>query len=497
MATSTYDLLVLGDDFPGVVAATLCAARGMRVLLATTRDDPESYKVGPYKLPTRPLVFTGMASPAIRRVMTELNFVHLLKRRLRDNAPAFQFVGPDARIDVTGDDDQLAAELARELSGTDGDAAMASSIAARYVSELIEPVLGQAIAFPPTKFWDRREVGRNEEPLEEAGRDVASKTAHSVLARALCDVPAALASHWDPRELTPIARARAFDLWRRGTAILPGGRRALRDIFMDKFASHSGEVRQVVAEELVTGWNKVTGVRLRDREEVGADHVIAAMPAADLVKLLPKTPKKLGELAEALVPTAYRYTLNLVMAEEGVPEGIGATVLVVHDPNEPLIGDNAFAIHVGPPDDEARVTVTVEAVCPAPGPGTSLDDEFANLRIRLRERLEDIMPFSREHVLVAHSPNETADPEGIRAKADLTDPIAPTPAWHSELPPQLGVAAAPYQIGLKRLTCASSQILPGLGFEGELAVGWCAALLACSASKKKDYLRDEVISGAR
>jgi hypothetical protein len=36
--------------------------------------------------------------------------------------------------------------------------------------------------------------------------------------------------------------------------------------------------------------------------------------------------------------------------------------------------------------------------------------------------------------------------------------------------------------------------MPGLGLEGELEVGWCAALIACSGSKKKDYLKDEVLA---
>ena len=494
MPTNTYDLIVLGDEFSGVVAATLCAARGMRVLLGTTGANPASYHVGPHRLPTRPLSFVGLTSPAIRRVIEELNFAHLLKRRLRECQPAFQFVGPNARIDVSGDDVELTFECQRDLENGDADAVLASCRTAREVSELLEPILGQAIAFPPEKFFDKREIGRCEAPLALAGEAVTVSTEGSAIARALVEAPAAVSVRADPRELSAICRARAFDLWRRGTAQLPGGYQTLREIFLDKFASHGGEVRAVAAEELSISWGKVTGVMLREREELGAEQVIAAMPLDELQELTAKVPKKMREVAEQFTPAAYRYTLNLVLSEAGIPEGIGSMVLFVNDPDEPLIGDNCIAVYIDEPDEEARVTVTAEAVCPAPGPNETLEGKFADLRIRLRERLEELMPFSSEHVLIAHSPHERTSAEGTKHKVDLIDPTPPVPAWHTQGESLLGLAVAPYHLGIKRLTLASSQVMPGLGLEGEFEVGWCAALIACSGLKKKDYLKDEVLA---
>jgi hypothetical protein len=257
-------------------------------------------------------------------------------------------------------------------------------------------------------------------------------------------------------------------------------------------------VRTVHPEELTVSWGKVTGVLLRDREELGAENVIATLPLDRLSELLAKKPpKRLAQLAAQFEPTAYRYTLNLVIAEAGIPEGIGATVLVVADPSEPMIGDNAVAVHVSDPDDEARVTVSMEALCPAPNGTGSLEDAFADLRIRLRERLEEIMPFSSEHVLLAHSPHESAAPEGTNAQVALTATVAPQPAWRIDGEALLGVAVAPYNIGLKRLIVASPQVMPGLGMEGDFEVGWCAALIASAGGKKRDYLKDEVIASQR
>src|SRR6185503_10927227 len=99
MPTNTYDVMVFGDDLAGLVAAALCARRGMRVLVAqTTASVPEKYTHGAHVLPRAPLAFVGESSPAIRRVVAELNFVQTLKRRLIALRPQVQIVLPDGRI---------------------------------------------------------------------------------------------------------------------------------------------------------------------------------------------------------------------------------------------------------------------------------------------------------------------------------------------------------------------------------------------------------------
>ena len=175
---------------------------------------------------------------------------------------------------------------------------------------------------------------------------------------------------------------------------------------------------------------------------------------------------------------------------------MSSSVLVVCDLAAPLIGDNAFAVYRDEPDDEARTVVTVEALCPAPEPGQDLEDAIADLRVGLRERLELVMPFFSEHVLLAHCPHETSPAEGAAGELILTRPYSPVPVWHSEIESYMGVSGAPYSIGIKNLTLASDQVLCGLGLEGDFAVGWCAARMACaSAGKKRDHLRDDLLVG--
>lgn len=501
MPTNHYDLIVLGDDFSGLVAATLCARRGLRVLCATTGRAATSYQLGPYKLPTEPLPLVGLSSPAVRRVLDELHFQHLLKRKLRTAHPAFQLVGPDVRIAVDQDEATLARDIERELAGSGTDpAAMVAACeeASRLVAHL-DPVFAMDIAVPPTGFWERREIGRTADRLLDEAGQWRERLATS-LARALLGLPAAFGAGSDPAAPGAVTCARAFAEWRQGVARLPGDWEALRAVFLDKFTSHNGEVRQVVPEALSTSWGKVTGIVLEGGEELGAAHLVAAMPVGELAPLCEKkVARRLVEVGEGMEPGAYRYTLNLVLDAIGVPEGMGANLLVVADPDQPLLGDNALALFADQPDAEARVLLTVQAICPAPaGGGAALDDALANLRVGVRQRLESVMPFYSEHVLCAHSPNESAPAEGLPDGGELAQLVPPRPLWRLPAEPLLGVAGLPYQVGIKQLTLGSSQILPGLGLEGEMAVGWCAAKLVCEAlGKKKDYLKDEVLTVGR
>jgi hypothetical protein len=182
-----------------------------------------------------------------------------------------------------------------------------------------------------------------------------------------------------------------------------------------------------------------------------------------------------------------------VIGEAGVPEGIAPLVFCAFDPAAPLMGDNAIALQIGEPDDQARVLVTVWANAPAPGDGENLDQILAALRPKLLARVEEIMPFSSDHLVCVHSPNLTRVDglDGVKAQA-----YAPEPLWSVDGPWSLGVAALPYDLGVKGVVAASTQVVPGLGLEGEFTAGWCAARLVCAASgKKKDYLKDEVLLG--
>jgi hypothetical protein len=181
--------------------------------------------------------------------------------------------------------------------------------------------------------------------------------------------------------------------------------------------------------------------------------------------------------------------VNVVMSGAGIPEGISPVTFVCRDPAKPLIGENAFALVLGEPDDEGKFVLSIIANAPAPAPDedTPLAVVLATLRDRLLAVVEEILPFSSDHILLSHSPNVEGTASGIEP---------PQPLWTSTLPTSLGVGALPYDVGMKATVVAGSQNLPGLGLEGAFAAGWCAARVVSGASgKRRDYLKDEVLLG--
>lgn len=500
MPSNTYELVVLGDDLAALVCATLCARRGMRTLVLGD-DRPARYQLGPHKLPVEPATWPVVPGAAGDRVLRELHAEMAMRRKLREPRIAAQLVAPDLRIDIGGD--RLPGELARELGEDAGAAWLARWDASRELARRLEPMLASDHAFPGVGFFERRELAKLAESLAQ---DAAAwwSEAQAGAGSALWTQLAALALRHPAAP--PAAIARAIDAWRAGPASLRGDGDAIRELLVEKLTTAGGELRAGRVTQLGVSWGKITSITLASGDDIGAQQVVASRPPAELAELLgKKAPKRLHELAEATTILGYRYSLNIVLDEAGLPEHMAPTVAVIADPSAEPVGDAAFSIHVGETDDTGRVIVSVATALALPAgdrpDAEQLAPRCAALRASLWKRLGDVMPFFERHLVLAHSPFEATPPQvpGGRGSYDVPRalPLAMAPIWKGAVPQTADLAALPYQTGLKNLTLTGEQVLPTLGVEGALASGWSAAKIACAiAGKKKDYLRDEVVGAA-
>src|SRR5262249_15351107 len=167
MAADFYDVVIIGSDLAASVAGAVLAHRGFRVLVAGVNVE-EKYSIGPYVLPRAPLAFVGLESPAIKRLLGELNLVQLLRRRLEPNRPAYQLLLPDHPIDV-GDD--RAREIQREWPDM-RPAVEGAHARLAEVSSALEGILAQDLILPPDGFWDRRDVNRVGARLPDGNEDL-------------------------------------------------------------------------------------------------------------------------------------------------------------------------------------------------------------------------------------------------------------------------------------------------------------------------------------
>jgi hypothetical protein len=425
-----------------------------------------------------------------------------LRRKLREPRIAAQLVAPDLRIDLGNE--RLAAELSREV-GAAADAWSARWQKAGDVARTLDAVLASDHAFPGVGFFERREVGKL---AEAAARDAAAwwrdceADPHAQLWRHLAAI--ALRHPAPP----PIAIARATDAWRGGPATIRGEGEAIRELILEKLTTAGGELRAGTVAEASISWGKLSNLTLASGDDIGCGQVVASSSPAELITLLgKKAPKKLQELADGAQVVGYRYTLNIVIDEAGIPEHMAPTVAFIADPSKDPSGDAAFSLHLGEADDTGRVVVTIATVLPTEGvlDAERLAPKCNALRAALWKRLGDVMPFFEKHLVLAHSPFEANPPQvpGGRGSYDVPRnlPLAMSPVWKGSgaelLAATADTGAVGYVTGLKNLTLAGDQILPALGTEGALAAGWSAAKIACAlAGKKKDYLRDEVVGAA-
>jgi len=493
--SNSYDLVVLGDDLASLVCATLCQRRGLRTLVLGD-DRPARYTLGPHKLPIEPASWPSLPGGAGERVLKDLHAELGLRRKLREPKIAAQLVGPDLRLDLGVD--RIGSELERELGVAPGKACLARWEKSADIARQLDPMLSSEHAFPGVGFFERRELGKLAERLEQeaaAWWTEAQTQPGSTLWRHLAAV--ALRHPHPP----PAAIARAVDAWHHGPASLRGDGDAIRDLFVEKLTTAGGEVRVGRVSEIGVSWGKISSVTLSNGDELGAGQIVSSRSPTELAELLgKKAPKRLSELAASVALVGYRYTLNIVLDEAGLPEHMAPSVAVVAAPDKEPVGDAAFSIHLGDTDDTGRVIATIAAILPVDGP-LDLDrlaPKCIALRAGLWKRLGEVMPFFERHLVLAHSPFEATPPQvpGGRGSYDVPRnlPLAMSPVWKGEIAQTAELGALPYITGMKNLTLTGDQVLPALGVEGALASGWSAAKVACAiAGKKKDYLRDEVV----
>jgi phytoene dehydrogenase-like protein len=478
--SNTYDLVVLGDDLAALVCATLCARRGMRTLVLGD-DRPSRYALGPHKLPVEPLLWPiGPGSPG-ERVLKELHAEMALRRKLREPKITAQLVAPDLRVDLGTD--RLAGELAREI-GDAADGWIAAWQKARDTARLADPLLASEHAFPGVGFFERRDVAKLTETAQAAADAWWNDAQTSPHAPLWAHLAAIATRHPAP---PPLAIARALDAWYAGPPAVRGDGDAVRELLLEKLTTAGGELRAGKVTEANVSWGKLSSVTLATGDDIGCGQVVSSQTPAALAELLgKKAPKKLSELAEGISLIGYRYTLNIVLDEAGIPEHMAPTVAVLED--------LPFSIHLGESDEAGRVIATVAAVLETKGPvdPDRLPPKLSALRAGLWKKLGEVMPFFEKHMVLAHSPFEATPPHvpGGRGSYDVPRnlPLAMAPVWKG---------SPGYVTGLKNLTLTGDQVLPDLGVEGALASGWSAAKVTCAlAGKKKDYLRDEVVGAA-
>jgi phytoene dehydrogenase-like protein len=500
-----FDVIVLGSDLPGLACGALLAKRGFRVLVLGQQQPAPSYRLGPYTLPRRPFTFGAVNSPVAKRTTAELGIGPHLRRLSRTLEPAYQIALPRQRLEIPTDLTQLEREIEREFSQVRRPALdffRLSSERARATDALFE----RNLPLPPVGFWERRELQRAAAGLDidrdGHARDLLAELPDRHPFRAAAMVPACFAGNLEPERLTELLVSRLIDSLASSPHALAEGLSSLSEVLCERIRSGSGELRfHEHAAQILVRRSAVCGVRLHGSdEEIGASTLIASLDVSAISPLL-EDRRPMLELFEQIgepQPRHYRYTLNVVIGEAGLPEGMARDVYVVRNLERALSGENVLHVEVDSraqsPGAPAHHVLCVETLLHA-GAVEGRDGSLDTARERVLSALAELMPFVREHALLWDSPHDGRAPSvaaGEPPATDVRDRRGPEtmPCVHAyPVTSAMGLCAMPVRTGLAGLLLCGSQVVPGLGLEGELLAASAAANVVSRKERARPWVR--------
>lgn len=420
--TRLYDVAILGNGLPGLVAGALLAQRGQRVL-HLPHEPLDRYESGGFRLPVLPdLLPDPKRVPAMKEVLDEL---HLFPQFYRDLEPLpLQILLPEARLDLAEE-----GELERAFGERQG-AAIAAGLA-RLAARSEETAAAARGPWLPRGLGERIRAWRH----RRSHRELLAAPLRLDEAGPLAPILHAL------HRVSGAGAESAFAFARATAPLLPGIFRhpaGLRTLLSGHVAAHRGDrLEDVRAESIVLEGGRFAGLQIGG-ELWRARTLLAALPAARLTSLLPEG-RRAARLAARLGAASSGRPLfvrSLILDPRGVPEPLGPLAVAAG------FGD-ARAVIDQRADGERRIlTVVSEEGGPA-----------------LEALLEEVLPFHRRHLVHEATPEE--EPKGLLS---LQDPATPIPG----------------------LLLAGPDLLASMGVEGAFLAGRALAgrVLATTARGK-------------
>ncbi len=492
--TNYYDVVVIGMELGPLAAGALLAKRGFRVLIVGQGAPKDHYQCLGYTFTRRPFMLTSFESPVIRRILSELGIGQLFQHALSTPNPIYQVILDKARINVTNDIHLTGTEIRREFPRT---GSISDDLFGQlgWINDEIDKLFSNDMVVPPDSFLEKREFARAEvqNPFR-IGADTYfwNKLDDDSDFKQFLATPVRFETA-GASPLSPLVRYRQLAGWLFDCHAIENGRDCLRDLLADQIVGQGGDRqnREQVAE-IVVRKGRIQGVRLAGREELtGCNVVLTEMSPAEISNLIPpnhwtkRFRVEVNESPKALMG----YTLNLGVHPEVIPAGLADTAFLSLGSG---IGDELLRIEKVPQHDADKAALHVSCIVP-------MEDRekivSGALRDAILDRLRWLIPFLDNYLNVIHSPFDGFGPLNLNGTADGDAPPIPhaeeIPKWLHRPPTTdgiLGIENLPHRTGIKGLLLAGSQVIGGLGTEGEFWAAWGAARIAGKMDPRRERL---------
>ncbi len=484
-----YDVIVLGSQLGGALAAVMLAKRGYGVLLVEHDGTGPGYEHGGYCLPYAPFIAPSLKTmSAVEEAFAEVGLAAELQRQQQPHVPELQLVMPRHRVDLHADATRRGAEFAREFGG-EGERILTDLAASTRQHEPSDAFFKEAPPLPPDgllEAWNlKRAKGRHpglETDLRLAGADAPSR-----LLRGLRP----FSVHLD-NPSSALARTRPLSQVLQTPWRYPGGRDGLRKLLFERLQELGGDLLSpsntdtYVVEELVFDGSRFSAVKLlRSDTLYRASCLVSATDAGALRRLMTgrKKHRGLSDQLDQSTIKSFLFAVNWVVPETALPRGMGE--LVVLDTEDSELG--ALLVQVLPArSTEGKEDSSLRVVCAGgfvPASVRDLGEGYLEaLAQRIDGHLDTLMPFTQGKRLLRSAPY--LDASAVRGSR-----LMPHPHYLIDAEAHLGVSGLKQQTPTKNLLLAGREVLPGLGLEGELLAGVRATRLIQEMLKKRPVLK--------
>jgi hypothetical protein len=490
-ARRVYDVIVVGGQLGGAMAAALLAKRGYRVLLVEHDGMGYGYEHGDFLLPYAPFVAPQLRTmPQVEEAFSELGLTTSIQRSLKSHEPDLQLIFPKDRVDLPHNESHRLAELTRAFGGERAQELNSILKLAAAQHEQSDAFFKERPDLPPkgvVEAWAiRKQLKRHASALAPFTLQGTDRAAELLLA--LLPFVTYSAS---PRGPLPLSRTLSQVL--KSSTRYPGGREGLRELLCRRLMDLGGDLLwrespdSSIVESLTFEEGKLVGVQvLRSDNIYRSAYMVAATDSGALRRLIPdkKTHRKLIELLDLSVVKQFLFAVNWVVRAEAIPRGMGD--LLLFDTGdldlEPLLIQlhSARRVSTKAEDDSARV---VSAGVFLPTTARDLGEGYLKLLSdRICSHLNELMPFAKQHLLLSSAPY--LDAGGVRGAR-----LMPHPLFEIDAQDFAGITGLMQQSPVRNLFLANREVLPGLCLEGEFLAGIRAARLVQETMNKKDPLK--------
>jgi phytoene dehydrogenase-like protein len=483
-----YDVCVIGGQPAGFLVAALLAKRKLRTVLIDHGEGFDQYRQGGVVYPLLPQPLVGLRGfRSADRVLEELGAQVDLPRRYIESKPSLQAIFARHRLDLDGTNDEIVSEARREF-GDDADRLKNALSAVDATAEELEMTLDAEKTLPLPKFWGRFFQGRRLAGRSLSLRAPASKGAtlggldtEHPLGETLIEA-ARFATHLDatdlPRSVLALLSQRALS----GSVRLDGNGGSYLDVLANLVTQAGGTVkRATLVSELGSDPKRLTAVETggSSRLALNADFFVSALYSHELWQSLPRS-RALSRFVEEnaqLRVRAKMYFHHMLVKEEGLPVALGDNLLLMNGRKGARAGDAPDAavwvtVRKNHTKDHALISAAIEV---KDSDATSLPEQLATQRKRVRKQLERMMPFLAPFVVAESSPMAQSDWDAEEQGARKLDPWQLHPRYEPMQDSWLGVTGLPFHTPFKNLFRVGRETLPGLGPLGDFVSARMAA----------------------